>query len=165
MMPRSRMYFLTFKKIAYALTALCFAALLTACQTGNSLKGATGASSSGLAHMSEARAQAGLTPLKPDSKLEQAAMRQALYMVEARRMSHDTGWRRDFATRMKADNIPGPAAENLAHGRMEMSRVFEMWMQSTGHRKNMLDSRFEKYGLAYALAPDGRRYWALVLGK
>lgn len=145
--------------------ALCLSAFLAACQTGTSLKGATGVSSSGLTYMNQVRENAGLSTLKPDAKLEQAAMRQAIYMVQASRMAHDTGWRRDFATRMKADGIPGPAAENLAHGRMEMPRVFAMWMDSTGHRTNMLDPRFEKYGLAYAGAKDGRRYWALVLGK
>lgn len=124
-----------------------------------------GASGSGYAYLADIRTASGLPALSPDPKLERAALRQAGYMAGSGRMAHDTGWRRGFAERMKRDGVDAPAAENLAHGRMEISRVFEMWMASSGHRRNMLDPRFGRYGLAYAGAKDGRRYWALVLGK
>ncbi|MEO3384796.1 CAP domain-containing protein [Mesorhizobium sp. CAU 1741] len=148
-----------------AAIVVAFAALsLVACQTGGGSGGA-GASGSGYAYLSQIRASADLGPLSPDPKLENAAIRQAEYMASAGKMDHTTGWRRDFATRMKAEGVAAPAAENLAHGHMSTERVFEMWMASTGHRRNMLDTRFAHYGLAYAPAADGRRYWALVLGK
>ena len=124
-----------------------------------------GASGSGYAYLTEIRTASGLAALTPDPKLERAALRQAGYMAGSGRMSHDTGWRRGFSERMKRDDIAAPAAENLAHGRMEMGRLFEMWMASSGHRRNMLDPRFGRYGLAYAGTRDGRRYWALVLGR
>lgn len=149
----------SFAAIAMAAAAL----MLAACQTGG--VSGSGASGSGYAYLGDIRAAAALSPLSPDPKLEKAAIRQAEYMASAGKMDHTTGWRRDFATRMKADGVAAPAAENLAHGRMSTQRVFEMWMASTGHRNNMLDARFTRYGLAYAPAADGRRYWALVLGK
>jgi hypothetical protein len=42
-------------------------------------------------------------------------------------------------------------------------------MNSSGHRRNMLDSRFTEFGLAAAQVPGGqpsryRNYWALILG-
>ncbi|MFD1988066.1 CAP domain-containing protein, partial [Mesorhizobium newzealandense] len=44
---------------------------------------------------------------------------------------------------------------------------FDIWVHSPGHRRNMLDPRFTRFGLAYVR--DGRdsaiRYWSLVLGK
>ena len=40
-----------------------------------------------------------------------------------------------------------------------------MWMTSKGHRRNMLDPRFGHYGLASAEDGQGRKYWALVLGR
>jgi uncharacterized protein YkwD len=150
----------------FAITALAGALLLAACQSNSvGSHGSTGVSGAGLAYMKNARASAALSALSPDSTLERAAIRQAGYMAAAGKMDHTTGWRKDFATRMAEDGVAAPAAENLAHGRMEMGRVFEMWMASTGHRNNMLDPRFQKYGLAHATAADGRRYWALVLGK
>ena len=138
---------------------------LSACQTGGGRMAGQGASGSGFTYLADIRAGASLPALTPDPTLERAAIRQAGYMAAADRMSHDTGWRRDFATRMAQDGVAAPAAENLAHGRMDTGRVFGMWVDSTGHRRNMLDPRFARYGLAHATAADGRRYWALVLGK
>lgn len=145
--------------------ALAGALMLAACQTGGGGFASQGVSGSGLTYLTDIRSSASLAKLKPDSKLETAARRQAEYMASADKMSHDTGRRRDFATRMKDGGIAAPAAENLAHGRMDTGKVFQMWMDSTGHRTNMLDARFNRYGLAHATAADGRRYWALVLGK
>jgi uncharacterized protein YkwD len=153
----------TFPRAAFAAIALL--AVLAGCQTGGAPGNSAGASRSGVAHLSEIRSAAGLSSLKPDSTLERAAMRQSAYMASSGKMAHDTGWRRDFATRMAQDGVAAPAAENLAHGRMDTARVFQMWMDSAGHRRNMLDPRFERFGLAYAGTQDGRRYWTLVLGK
>lgn len=149
-------------------SAAIFAALpLAACQSVLSLSPAQtqGASASGAAHLARIRSEQGLPVLVADPALEKAAAQQAGYMASAGRMTHDTGWRKDFSTRMGRNDIAGPAAENVAHGRMDLDRLFEMWMNSAGHRRNMLDPRFGKFGLASATAADGERYWALVLGR
>ena len=141
---------------------------LAACQTGDwwpKESAAAGASASAAAHLAEIRSSAGLARLAPDSTLEKAAARQAAYMASSGRMEHTTGLGRDFAARMKRDGVAAPAAENLAHGRIETDRLFSMWMNSPGHRRNMLDPRFSRYGLAYAGDGNGQRYWALVLGR
>lgn len=141
---------------------------LAACQTGDwwpREAASSGASASAAVHLRQIRTGAGLPPLAPDSTLERAAARQAVHMARSGRMEHTTGPGLDFAARMKRDGVAAPAAENLAHGRMEPERLFSMWMASSGHRANMLDPRFSRYGLAYASDGDGRRYWALVLGR
>lgn len=125
--------------------------------------GGTGASSAGASHLDEIRRGNGLSSMRADSGLERAARRQAAYMASAGRMAHDTGRGRDFASRMRRDNVAPAAAENIAHGRMSVPRLFAMWMDSEGHRTNMLDPRFERFGLAYAEGESGRRYWALVM--
>lgn len=146
------------------------ALVLAACQTneigtGKESYRGVGASGLGSVHMAQLRKDAGLAMLVPDSRLESAAVSQATYMAAAAKMKHTTGWGRDFATRMRKAGVEAPAAENLAHGRMEPQRLFAMWMASKGHRSNMLDPRFSRYGLAYAATGDGQRYWALVLGR
>lgn len=150
-------------------SALSFLLLaLAACQTAGwwpEAHPAAGASVAAIAHVREARASAGLPALAPDDRLEKAAARQAGYMARSGKMEHTTGLGRDFAARMKQDGVAAPAAENLAHGRMELERLFSMWMASPGHRRNMLDPRFAHYGLAHAADGDGQRYWALVLGR
>lgn len=123
----------------------------------------TGVSSAGISHLEEIRQSNGLSSMRADSELERAARRQASYMASAGRMAHDTGRGRDFVSRMRRDNVAPAAAENIAHGRMSVPRLFAMWMASEGHRSNMLDPRFERFGLAYAEGENGRRYWALVM--
>lgn len=140
--------------------------LLAGCQNFSSTGGAgVGASASGATYLASIRADHGLPPLIPDARLEKAAAQQAGYMAGAAQMSHRTGWRKDFATRMRENGVEGAAAENVAHGRMEPERLFSMWMNSAGHRRNMLDPRFARYGLASAEDGQGQKYWALVLGR
>ena len=124
-----------------------------------------GASASGETYLKSIRSDHGLPPLASDEKLEKAAAQQAGYMARASAMSHRTGWRKDFATRMKENGVEGAAAENVAYGAMDPEKLFSMWMGSKGHRRNMLDPRFAHYGLASAEDGQGRKYWALVLGR
>lgn len=149
-----------------ALAGLLF---LAGCQNilalGESGREGVGASASGEMYLSAIRSDHGLPALVPDEKLERAAAQQAGYMARASQMTHRTGWRKDFATRMRENGIEGAAAENVAHGAMEPEKLFRMWMDSQGHRRNMLDPRFSHYGLASAADARGRKYWALVLGR
>lgn len=139
---------------------------LAACQAALSPGDGAGASASGAAWLAEIRQANGLPALAVDRRLEQAALRQSGYMAASGKMAHATGWRRDFSTRMRQDGIDGIAAENLARGRMEMDEVFARWMASPPHRRNMLDPRVKRFGLAYARAGRGgtERYWTLVVG-
>jgi len=141
---------------------------LAACSTVSVPTGeGAGVSSSATATLAGIRASAGLPALVPDAQLEQAALQQAGYMASRERMSHTTGWGKDFASRMKDNGVRGAAAENIAEGRFDQQKLFDIWMHSAGHRRNMLDPRFTRFGLAYVR--DGRdsaiRYWSLVLGK
>jgi uncharacterized protein YkwD len=147
------------------MAALCAALALAACQTGGSVGDSGRASVSGVSYLTEIRTSHGLPPLAYDARLEKAALQQAAYMARSGRMEHTTGWGKDFGRRMKKNGVDAPAAENIAQGRMDMAKLFSMWMNSSGHRKNMLDPRFGRFGLAYAGEADGRKYWALVVGK
>jgi uncharacterized protein YkwD len=141
--------------------------VLAACQTSSLPGGGAGASSAATGHLAEIRSAHGLPTLTSDPQLERAALRQAGYMARAAQMKHTAGWGKNFAARMKADGIEGAAAENIAHGRMDLDELFAMWMDSQGHRRNMLDPRFGHFGLAYVRDESGsqQRYWALVLAR
>ncbi|TPM54109.1 CAP domain-containing protein [Mesorhizobium sp. B2-2-4] len=150
------------------LIGLAAIAGLAACSTVSVPTGeGAGVSSSATATLANLRAAAGRTPLTADTQLEQAALQQAGYMASRTRMSHTTGWGKDFASRMKDNGVHGAAAENIAEGRFDQQKLFDIWMHSTGHRRNILDPDFSRFGLAYVR--DGRdpslRYWALVLGR
>jgi uncharacterized protein YkwD len=125
---------------------------------------AAGASAAGKGYLAQIRTTHGLPALAYDPKLESAALQQALYMARSGRMSHTTGYGRDFVSRIRGNGINRVAAENIAHGDLDMSRLFAMWMNSSGHRRNILNPNFSRFGLAYV--SDGRsgwRYWALVV--
>ncbi|SFQ14498.1 Cysteine-rich secretory protein family protein [Mesorhizobium sp. NFR06] len=152
------------------LTAIGLAALggIAACGSVSLPTGeGAGVSSSAITTLSTIRTSAGLPALVPDAQLEQAALQQAGYMASRERMSHTTGWGKDFASRMKDNRVRGAAGENIAEGRFDLEKLFDIWMHSDGHRRNMLDPDFGRFGLAYVR--DGRdpslRYWALVLGR
>ena len=106
-----------------------------------------------------------LGTIRADRELEAAALVQAGYMAQSGRMAHDTGIGRSFQTRMGKVTTNGAAAENLARGRMDLARVMDIWMNSPGHRRNMLDPRFSRFGLAYVADPrnPAQRFWAMVL--
>lgn len=141
---------------------------LTACRsTSFDVAELAGAGKSGETYLAAIRSEYGLPPLRSDTRLEKAALQQANLMARSGRMAHTTGWGKDFATRMKTNGVEGAAAENIAYGAMEPAELFTRWMNSSGHRRNMLDPRFSRFGLAYAreAKDDRRRYWALVLGR
>ncbi len=140
---------------------------VAACQTMGPAGNGTGASGSASTNIDNIRKANGLSLLASDSTLEKAAGQQAVYMAKAGRMAHNTGWGKSFEARVQDNEIHGAAAENIAMGRMDIDRLFAMWMASPPHRRNMLDARFNRYGLAYAEAKGGggERYWALVLAS
>lgn len=137
---------------------------LAACQTSRSVGGA-GVSASAAPLVSRIRSSHDVGALHPDGELENAALTQAGFMAGSGRMVHRTGFGKDFASRITEIDTRGVAAENIAHGRFDVARVIDVWMHSPPHRRNMLDPRFSRYGLAYAPDPaaDGRRFWAMIL--
>lgn len=148
--------------------AACVALLgLAACQSAQPIGESGSAASAGVVHLTKIRTSYGLPPLVPDAKLERAALQQAQLMARKGRMTHTTGWGADFNSRMKSNGINGASAENVARGRIGAGEVFRMWMNSPGHRRNMLNPNYRRFGLSYVYEADGsgRRYWALVLGS
>lgn len=108
----------------------------------------------------------GLSLMATDARLEEAALYQARRMASFGKIGHSVGWGNGFVARLRKAGIRGPAAENVAAGQSDTQAVFDAWMKSPGHRKNMLDPTFSHYGLAWATPEDkpNRIYWAMMLG-
>jgi uncharacterized protein YkwD len=147
------------------LLALPLSFLLASCATDRAAGPGGGASASVAATLARLRSGEGLARLSPDSALEKAALEQAGFMAGSGRMNHTTRWGRDFASRMKQDGINGIRAENIAYGAFDADKVVAVWMGSPPHRRNMLDPRFTRFGLAWVGDGNGRRYWAMVLAS
>jgi uncharacterized protein YkwD len=93
------------------------------------------------------------TPLTLLLNLENAARENSAWQSEHRMVGHAP----DFGGRMRRHNAGFPAAENAASGTSDED-VFGMWMNSQGHRKNMLSPQYNFAGYAEV---DG--YWTLCL--
>ena len=55
------------------------------------------------------------------------------------------------------------AGENLSRGYSDPTNLFEGWMESDGHRENMLSDRYECVGIGYFKTENGKIYCSLLL--
>jgi uncharacterized protein YkwD len=54
--------------------------------------------------------------------------------------------------------------ENIAWGPTTESAVTSLWMNSSGHRRNILDEKFSHVGFGFAYSKSGEVYWCAVFG-
>lgn len=113
------------------------------------------------------RRRRGLRALRADGRLALAARRHAADMVRHSYFAHDSRSGARFSTRIaRAGYLRGVASwragENIAWGagrRSTPRRVVRSWMNSSGHRANILERRFRDLGVGVvAGAPVARRY-------
>lgn len=109
------------------------------------------------------RSQNGQGPLQSDKQLEKMAQDQANLMADAQKVAHTVSFGNDFVTRLRKFGIHGAAGENLCAGRSTVAAAYNVWMNSPGHRSNMLYPSFHYYGLAKATSPKRPNYvyWAI----
>ena len=109
------------------------------------------------------RAAHGVPPLKLHPQLQAATNQQSVVMAKTGKMAHTAARGYDFSSRLKMVGYRGAAAENIARGQKSLRSVLSGWMNSRGHRRNMLNPRMRYFGLA-VVQGKGRNYWAMVLG-
>jgi uncharacterized protein YkwD len=57
------------------------------------------------------------------------------------------------------------AAENIAYGQRTAQEVVTAWMNSPGHRANILSSSTTQIGVGAAKKSDGTLYWTQMFMK
>lgn len=96
------------------------------------------------------RANAGLQPLKSDAALNKVAMIKAKDMYDNNYFSHQSPTLGSPFDLMRAQGINyNTAGENIAKGQRTPQEVMNAWMNSDGHRKNIMSSSFTSIGVAY----------------
>ncbi|MFF3668918.1 CAP domain-containing protein [Microtetraspora malaysiensis] len=104
------------------------------------------------------RAKAGCGPLTHDARLRGAAYAHSADMSGKGYFSHTSQDGRDFGRRIKASGFAfTAAAENIAKGYSTAAAVVKGWMDSPGHRTNMLNCAYTHIGVGQAAA--GGPYW------
>ena len=86
--------------------------------------------------------------LVSDPRIKLAARDHSTSMNKHYFFSHKGRDGKNFKVRMERRGYPlSSAAENIAEAR-SAERVFQLWMESPGHRKNMLNRKYKKVGLS-----------------
>lgn len=128
-----------------------------------------------LALINAERARAGCGPLSSDPKLVAAAQAHSRDMATNNFFAHSGSGGSDMADRAETAGYSWRAlAENIAAGYDTPEEVVKGWMQSDGHRRNILNCSYVHTGIGYVYQSDDAplagenwpyyRYWTQVFG-
>ena len=113
------------------------------------------------------RSKAGLAPLCSNNKLSAAAKRHSDDMAAQDFMAHDGSDGSTMSQRITASKYEWDAiAENVAAGQEDVTSVMVSWMNSKGHRANILGQDYTMLGMAYAYNGGSKykHYWTQDFG-
>lgn len=146
--------------------ALCLAASLAACAPGPGTErlsaGETVDIASAGTQLSALRAMRGIVrPLIHSPALQAAAQAQADDLSTAARLGHIGSDGSTLTDRIeRAGYTACAAAENFAQGTPDVRSTVAVWMDSRGHRANILNPRVTQFGFA-----GTGQTWVLVLAR
>ncbi|KAG9284642.1 hypothetical protein G9A89_004684 [Geosiphon pyriformis] len=110
-----------------------------------------------LALVNNERSKNGFNPLKLDSRLVTCGQLHSEYQAKSRTMTHSDP-AGDLGSRIKNSGFNWiSAGENVASGQPTEQSVMEAWMNSSGHRANILNPKFTHFGSAVI-----QKYWTQV---
>ncbi|MGD9525642.1 MAG: CAP domain-containing protein [Pseudonocardia sp.] len=112
-----------------------------------------------LALVNAERTDAGCDPVVLDDRLTAAAGRHSRDMAAGDFLSHTGSDGDSFADRIRAAGHPSPRSENIAAGQESAESVVEAWMDSAGHRENILDCSARSMGVGRASGGSLGVYW------
>jgi uncharacterized YkwD family protein/spore coat assembly protein SafA len=112
------------------------------------------------------REKRGLQPLRPSWELSRVARYKSRDMMDRGYFSHESptygspfNMMRDFGIEFTA------AGENIAAGQRTAKQVVQAWMDSPGHRKNILNENYTRIGVGYAKGGSKRYYWTQMFTR
>lgn len=123
-----------------------------------------------LTKVNAVRLTQGLPPVSMDENLTRAAQRHAEEIAARGELSHASIDGARVGERL--DRVGYPyllAMENLASGTLDAEDTLERWLDSPGHRLNLLSPAVRQAGVGYIEVPVPdmrvayRSYWVLVL--
>ncbi|GHU44957.1 hypothetical protein FACS1894111_12940 [Clostridia bacterium] len=111
------------------------------------------------------RAANGLSPLTVDTNIESASAVRAEEI--SRLFDHKRPDGRSCFTALDEAGVRySGAGENIAAGQRTPEAVMKSWMDSPGHRANILNSNFTRIGVGYFQSSSGYRYnWVQLFAK
>lgn len=124
----------------------------------------------GFAKLNNVRNSKGLQTFKNDPRLQKAAQDYANLMAAKGKYGHEIGPGTKFKKRINAVGYDNSSGENLGVGYKSIDAAIAGWIDSDGHRRNMLKPHYSLAGLAYAYNNSGNNpqythLWVLIMGK
>ena len=104
------------------------------------------------------RAKAGLSALETDYIVQEAAQVRAREIELSFSHTRPDG-RSCFTTLDEVGAVYSGAGENIAYGQHDPEEVMEAWMNSTGHRENILNESYTHIGVG-CYESGGTYYWS-----
>lgn len=89
------------------------------------------------------RARYGLRPLALDTNLMQSSRNHCYWMAKNSTLKHSGQ----------------PVAENIAQGQSTATEAVNDWMNSPGHRANMLNTSYTRIGVSAWTGSNGQVFW------
>ncbi|MCH5584792.1 CAP domain-containing protein [Shimazuella sp. AN120528] len=106
------------------------------------------------------REKQGLKPLELDSKLSSIARKKSQDMVDKNYFSHQSPTYGSPFDMLKQFGVSyRTAGENIAAGYPTAQAVVTGWMNSAGHRANILNPAYTKIGVGYVAGGSYGSYW------
>lgn len=112
------------------------------------------------------RAARGLAPLKMNWEVQRCARLKSQDMINKGYFSHTSPTYGSPFNMMENFGIHFSAAgENIAYGQTSAQQVMNAWMNSSGHRANILSPIYTQIGVGAAKKSNGTLYWTQMFIK
>lgn len=110
------------------------------------------------------RKNADLPPLAANAQLMVAARAHAENMAKQDKLDHVLDDKKPADRVKDAGYQFGYVGENVAWNQADPKEALESWMNSQGHKDNILKKEYAEIGVAVAKNAKGERYWVQVFG-
>lgn len=110
------------------------------------------------------REKEGLAPLEIDTELSEVARAKSQDMQENNYFDHNSPNYGSPFDMMQSFGIDyNTAGENIAQGQQSPEEVVDAWMNSQGHRENIMNGDFTHIGIGHV--EDGNYWTQMFIGK
>ncbi len=120
--------------------------------------------------VNQQRAARGIKAVAIDGRAQTAAQKHSTYQASIKNMQHDGIYPPSSPSKLSAGTRLTKAGykwttwgENVAAGQTSCKLVMGAWMNSAGHKKNILNPAFKNIGVAAAKGSNGVIYWTMDL--
>ena len=108
--------------------------------------------------VNQERSKAGLSPLTVNTGTQAAAAKRAKEIQTS--FSHTRPDGKSFSTALTEAGVSfSGSGENIAWGQTTPQEVMNSWMNSAGHRANILNPNFRSIGVGHYQNTSGTQYW------